>query len=177
MSSAFPSEHWLDRVAKRYTRRQALRSTSAAAAAALTFPLLKSTPARATTGPTACQKGCYWTTHQLYDQEGGRCLVRANGKFDAALLLFPFTFGATFTSIGTQPVGYFMRCIDNAALTMKWQQAQCREPGCGTFNPKGKGGPCDGVQSNCCPCDSIDSGYIPCIYDCNDPDHNCCPSG
>jgi hypothetical protein len=28
--------------------------------------------------------------------------------------------------------------------------------------------------NNCCVCESLETGYICCIYDCNDPDHNCC---
>ncbi len=167
-------QHWLDRLAVRLTRRQSLR---AAVAGALALPLLRrAAPAHAASGD-ACYKGCIWTTHQEYDADGGRCGVIANGKFDAQIVLVPFTLGFSLFPSRGNPVVFFLKCVDNAALKMKQHQQQCRDPGCPGFNPSGKYGPCEGVQDNCCPCGSLDSGYIPCVYPCDDPDHNCCPAG
>jgi hypothetical protein len=170
-----PESHWFDRLAVRVTRRQSLK---AAVGGALALPLLRNaSPARADSSD-ACYKGCVWTTHQEYNAEGGRCLVRANGKFDAQLVLLPFTLGfGFFPHSPGDPFAYFVRCVDNAALTMKQHQDQCRQPGCPGFRPRGTYGPCAGVVDNCCPCNAVDSGYIPCVYPCDDPDHSCCPAG
>jgi hypothetical protein len=170
------SDHWLDRLAVRLTRRQTLK---AAVAASVALPLVRTRAAKADPpGPGACKKGCYWSSHQYYNSEGGRCLVRANGRFDAALVLFPFTLGLSFTTLGTDPVGNFTRCVDNASLSQKQQQLECQQPGCGDFDPRGPYGPCAGLSLayNCCPCGAADQGYIPCVFDCNDPNHDCCPA-
>jgi hypothetical protein len=158
--SATSERHWLDRLAVRLTRRQSLK---AAVGGALALPLLKAaTPARAASGDD-CYKGCMWTTHQEYDADGGRCGVIANGKFDAQIVLLPFTLGFSFfpRSPG-DPFAYFIRCVDNAALKMKQHQAQCRDPGCPGFQPRGKYGPCDGCAADCCPWDAVDQGYYCC---------------
>jgi hypothetical protein len=158
MSATRPADHWLDRLAARHTRRNVLKT---ALAGALTLPLLRSFRAKADS-PTACQKGCFWTSHQVYDIETSPCFVRANGKFDAALVLYPLTFGLTFTSIFTAPAKTFMRCLDNAVLNMKQNQAQCLQPNCPGFNPNGTGGPCETCTATCCTFAGTDSGYYCC---------------
>jgi hypothetical protein len=166
--------HWLDQLAVRLTRRQSLK---AAAGGAVALPFLKhAAPARAASGD-ACYQGCIWTTHNEYDADGGRCGAIANGKFDAQIVLFPFTLGFSLFPSRGNPVTFFLKCVDNAALKMKLHQDQCRAPGCPGFNPRGTYGPCAGVASYCCPCGAVESGYIPCVYPCDDPNHNCCPSG
>ena len=158
MSAAGSPDHWFDRLSARHTRRQALM---AAAAGALALPLLRPVAARAD-DPQACMKGCMWTSHRVYDIETSPCFIRANGKLDAAVTLFPFTFGLTFTSIFTAPAKTFINCVDTAVLHMKQHQAQCQQPGCPGFNPQGKGGPCDTCSGSCCPYQAVDEGYYCC---------------
>jgi hypothetical protein len=90
------------------------------------------------------------------------CFVRANGKFDAAIVLFPLTFGLSFTSIVTAPVKTFLHCVDNATLNMKQNQAQCLQPNCPGFDPTGTGGPCETCAASCCPYAASDTGYYCC---------------
>jgi hypothetical protein len=63
---------------------------------------------------------------------------------------------------------------DKVNLQMKADNHQCLQPGRPGFDPKGPNGPCAGVTTNCCPCGTVLQGYQPCIYDCNDPTHDCC---
>jgi hypothetical protein len=158
LSAAPPADHWLDRLATRHTRRTALKT---ALAGALTLPLLRPFTAKAD-DPHACQQGCAWTSHQVYDMETSPCFVRANGKFDAAIVLAPLTFGLTFTSIFTAPAKTFMHCVDTAALNMKQHQAQCLQPNCPGFNPQGTGGPCETCAATCCPYAAVEEGYYCC---------------
>lgn len=60
MSDAGVPQHWLDRLAVRYTRRQALKA--AIAGTALALPFVRATRAEAD-GPNPCQKGCLYTNH------------------------------------------------------------------------------------------------------------------
>jgi hypothetical protein len=158
MSATGSSDHWLDRLSARHTRRQALK---AAAGAALTLPLLR-VPAAKADAPYACQKGCYWTSHRLYDIETSPCFVLANGRFDAGIVLFPFTFGLSFTHMSKRAVNTFLNCVDSAALQMKNNQANCQLPTCGYFNPQGKGGPCEDCTGSCCTYQAVDEGYYCC---------------
>jgi hypothetical protein len=151
--------HWLDRLAVRLTRRQSLK---VAAAGALALPLLRTpAPARAASGDD-CYKGCIWTTHQEYDADGGVCGVRTNGLFDLQILLYPYTLGFSLFPSRGNPVKFFLRCVDNAALKMKLHQDQCRDPGCPGFQPRGKYGPCFGCAATCCPWSAVEQGYYCC---------------
>jgi hypothetical protein len=156
--AADSAEHWLDRLAVRLNRRQALK---AAAASALALPLLGASAAEAD-DPTACRKGCMVTSHAVFDNETSPCFVRANGKMDAAIILAPLTFGLTISSIISAPVKSFINCVDTATLNMKEHQAQCLEPNCPGFNPKGHLGPCETCTGNCCPDQNTESGYYCC---------------
>jgi hypothetical protein len=140
--------HWLDRLAVRINRRQALK---AAAASALALPLLGASAAEAD-DPTACRKGCMVTSHAVFDNETAPCFVRANGKMDAAIILAPLTFGLTISSIISAPVKSFMNCVDTATL----------EPNCPGFNPTGPLGPCETCKGNCCPDQNTETGYYCC---------------
>ncbi len=151
-------EHWLDRLAVRLNRRQALK---AAAASALALPLLGASAAEAD-DPTACRKGCMVTSHAVFDNETAPCFVRANGKMDAAIILAPLTFGLTISSIISAPIESFMNCVDTATLNMKNHQAQCLEPNCPGFNPTGHLGPCETCKGNCCPDQNTETGYYCC---------------
>ena len=170
------SGHWFDRLSTHVTRRQALRATMAGAA--LTLPLARARTASAEDA-SACRKGCAWTSHQNYDSDNARCALRGD--------LVGFLIGGYGPTVG---LGFFslpvaankglregLRCNDAALLNQKAAQARCLEPFCSGFSPYTQGGPCEGVQDNCCPCAASTNGYIPCVYACNDPSHSCCPSG
>jgi hypothetical protein len=170
------SEHWLDRLAAGVTRRQALRAT--VAGAVLTLPLARPRTAGADDA-SACRKGCVWTSHQNYNSANFRCSYGGAGLSGLIYGYGPAA-GLGFFAI---PLGAYkglregLRCNDAALLDQKASQATCSQPFCPGFSPYAKGGPCDGVQDNCCPCAASPNGYIPCVYACNDPDHSCCPSG
>lgn len=170
------SGHWFDRLATRVTRRQALRAT--VAGAALTLPLARPRTAGAD-DPSACKKGCMWTSHQNFCSDSDRCGARADLVI---FLIYGYgpAAGLGFFSLPLSSYKGFregLQCNDVALLNQKASQASCKEPFCPGFSPYATGGPCDGVQDNCCPCGASDNGYIPCVYACNDPSHSCCPSG
>jgi hypothetical protein len=169
-----PRVHWLDRLAARYTRRQALQA--AAAGAALTaFPLLRAAPALAD-GSNPCQQGCLWTSHQTGVKGAVGCAAKSGG---AGLLTFGLgpLLGLGYLAIPAAAyaeVAVGITCSDANNLQMKANNQACLQPGCSGFDPKGPNGPCAGVTTNCCPCGTVLQGYQPCIFDCNDPTHDCC---
>ena len=73
MSATEP--HFFDRLAMRHTRRHALK-TAAATGAALTFPFLRASPARAD-DPTACRKGCLRVFHDQAPSFSATCTLKA----------------------------------------------------------------------------------------------------
>ncbi len=170
-----PAEsHWFDRLALGQTRRGMLKSAVAGAAG---LTLLRTAPARAA-DPSACKKGCEWTSHQIANDAIPGCLAR--GQL-SALFLFGYgpALGLGFVAPGVatyKGISAELRCQDRALLKQRDMQANCLEPYCPGFNPYGKSGPCEGVQGYCCACASSDDGYIPCVYPCDDPTHNCCPA-
>ena len=178
MSSPSSAEHWLDRLASRHTRRQALKA-AVAGSAALTLPLVRPAAARAG-DPHACQQGCNWTAHQRYKGRLDACTNQALGSYlislgagatygvGIALLAIP---NGLFSAIGRQD-----KCGDQALLEAKATMYDCTQPDCPGFDPSATGGPCDTCTANCCPCSIVQSGYICCIYLCDDPNHKCCPS-
>jgi hypothetical protein len=167
--------HWLDRFAVRLTRRQALTRAVAGAAA---LQLLRPVAAEAASA-TDCQKGCNWTSHQVADSASSKCLALTEAKivvgYSVAPLLGASFLGGLYGGV-YRPFSYLDRCMDNVYFMQKDNQARCDNPYCPGFNPRGKSGPCEGVVGYCCPCGTSDNGYIPCVYDCNDPNHDCCPS-
>ena len=177
--SGSQERHWLDRLAVGLTRRQALRGAVAGAAGAAAAPLLTPSPAAADAS-TACQRGCNWTSHQVADAASAKCLALTEAKIVVGYSVAPLL-GISFIggiSAGVyRPFSYLDRCMDKVYFDQKDNQARCDNPYCPGFNPRGKYGPCEGVTTFCCPCGSVDSGYIPCVYDCNDPNHDCCPAG
>ena len=144
------------------------------------MPLLTPNSAAADAS-TACQKGCNWTSHQVADSASLKCQAPPRyrrlwlGYSVAPLLGISFLGG--FDDAGMyRPFSYLDRCMDRVNFDQKDNQARCDNPDCPGFNPRGKHGPCEGVVSYCCPCGQA-RRYIPCVYDCNDPNHDCCPAG
>jgi hypothetical protein len=169
--------HWLDRLALRLTRRQALKA-AAAGAAVSAFPLLRAAPALAD-DPHACQQGCLWTSHQTVESGRSGCALKSSGLglfvigYGPLLGAGLFGGGAAGTYVGLASV---QNCLDGLFAQAKADNHDCLQPNCPGFDPKQENGPCEGVTDNCCPCASVVSGYIPCIYPCGDPNHNCCPT-
>jgi hypothetical protein len=169
------SSHWLDRLAQRYTRRQALKA-AAAGAALSALPLVRSAPALAD-DPHACRQGCLWTSHQTaisqYDTcWGGSALANLLVVGYAPMLGLGFLQGG---ALGLSLETHLLDgCADRAAATEKAFNTDCMQPGCPDFDPKGANGPCEGVTTNCCPCTNVIQGYQPCVYPCDDPTHDCC---
>jgi hypothetical protein len=170
--------HWLDRLAVRVTRRQALKSAAAGVALA-SVPLFRSAPVAAAADPHACRQGCLWTARQTADHGLVRCAVNAE---TAGLLVIGYAapIGLGLFGVGAAAISVARRvqipCNDRVFAVEKAANADCLQPNCPGFDPKGENGPCEGVQDNCCPCAGVIQGYIPCVYDCDDPDHSCCPT-
>jgi hypothetical protein len=167
--------HWLDRLAERYTRRQALKA-AAAGAALSTLPLLRAAPALAA-DPNACRQGCLWTSHQTASSAYGSCNF---GGSVADLLIVGYAPAAGFGLFQAAAAGLYEKatltiaCGDKVAANQKASDHSCLQPGCPDFNPKGPNGPCEGVHDYCCPCNTVIQGYQPCTYPCDDPTHDCC---
>ena len=148
------------------TRRQIMRA--ALAGAALTLPLARGvTPARAA-GPHDCQKGCRYTAGRRFNSQWSTCSAQGI----SSVVLLPFTpVSSALKSLGAG------LCADRTMLRLKASLYDCSRPGCPGFDPKGPDGPCDGCRDKCCTCQASPNGYICCIFDCGDPDHQCCPGG
>jgi hypothetical protein len=162
------SEHWFDRLSTRLTRRQAVKG-ALFGAAVLAAPISGARTARADDPGSSqkCFKGCTWMASQLYDSTYAAC----RSQNPEAWSVGPYGGGG--------PVAKAIRqgCADKALLVYKAAWYDCLQPGCSGFDPKQKGGPCDGCQSNCCTCQASDNGFICCIFTCDDTMHSCCPGG
>jgi hypothetical protein len=166
--------HWLDRLATRYTRRQALKA-AAAGAALSTLPLLRTAPALAD-DPDACRQGCLWTAHQTASSGYNHCTFGSHG---AGLLIIGYgpalglgLFAAPLA--GGTAAWLDNSCKDRVAANQKADNAACLQPGCPDFNPKAPNGPCADTHEYCCPCTTVVQGYQPCAFPCDDPSHDCC---
>jgi hypothetical protein len=171
------SGHWLDRLAVRATTRRDTLKAAAAGTAILSLPgLLR--PARAAAA-SGCTKGCTYQARKNYYKKSRDCGYTygnsANSKLIATINwpgLAVFTLPSAFLDIA---LGY--QCKDQAVLHFKASAYDCQQPGCGTFDPYGPGGPCEGclaVGVFCCECQTVAEGYMCCVYACNDKDHSCC---
>jgi hypothetical protein len=163
----------------RSTRRQALRAALGAAALTLPFAWAKAPKARAAAGPTDCQKGCRWTAGRDFQARNQNCGVQAAvNELNALVTLFmpiPISLNAAaFKSISAG--GGLAQCYDHNLMVNKAALYDCSQPFCPGFDPKKEGGPCDGCRDNCCPCQASENGFICCIFACDDPEHNCCPT-
>jgi hypothetical protein len=165
------SQHWFDRLAVRHTRRQAL-GTSLAAAAALTVPLLRPRAARAS-GPFDCGKGCQWTANRRFAAALQKCggLAATGGG-----LLERWGWVPVLPIVAAQYATAAAHCLDNAVIDSKAASWLCHQPGCPGFDPNAPDAPCAACKGNpCCTCAASTNGYICCAYPCDDPGHDCCP--
>jgi hypothetical protein len=165
------TEHWLDRLAIRYTRRQALKA-GALGGAALTLPLIRVPTARAT-GTDACYKGCNWTAHHNSSNSYSACVAGATGsavvRTAYVLISIPLFVG----SFGQQ-VRETNRCADMSIMQLKAGQYDCLQPTCNGFDPKTHGGPCSSCGgAYCCPNSSVDEGYSCCSECCSKTGQGC----
>ena len=180
MSEPVASEHWLDRLAVRVTRRTALK-VGLAAAAAISLPSLRPSGARADITTYPCFDGCRAFEHQEFGRARYRCVEARNfssGYDDGYTLpavLEPFNIISALTQALLEDRLY-QRCLDTAITNAKVAAFDCYAPGCSGFDPRQPNGPCDTCGENCCVCPGIPNGYICCFYACGDPDHNCCGS-
>ena len=170
---ARPREHWLDRLAARYTRRQALKA-AAVGAVVSAVPLMRVAPALADDSH-ACRQGCLWTAHQTASSGYSHCNF---GSALAGLLILGYVAPVGFAFFGPDALGtdavLGTQCTDKVAANQKADNSNCLQPGCPDFNPKGSSGPCEGTHDYCCPCNTVIQGYQPCVFPCDDPTHDCC---
>jgi hypothetical protein len=153
-------------LARPRTRRQVMRA--ALAGAALTLPLARGVnPARAA-GPHDCQKGCLYTADRRVVAQTNAC----SDSWNVAWLLFLIRPVDSAFKLRAAS-----RCWDRALLRHKASSFDCGQAGCPGFDPSGPDGPCDGCRDHCCTCQASPNGYICCVFDCDDPDHQCCPGG
>jgi hypothetical protein len=162
MSATEP--HFFDRLAMRHTRRHALKTAATTAAAALTFPLLRASSARAD-DPTACRKGCLRVFHDQAPSFSGTCTLKAE-----VAAFFWLGYGpALGLGFFSAPVaGYksgvrLNKCTDRVMAQWKADNYDCLQPGCPGFDPHMKGGPCEFCGAQCCPDQSVDEGYSCCL--------------
>jgi hypothetical protein len=161
------SEHWLDRLASPHTRRQSLKA--AVAGVALGLPLQRTATASAdnpnASSPTACRRGCFYTSHRMTGKELGRCeQAITSAKVNTFVTLF----------FGNIPAGIanvtFLRsndgCGDRALITKKARDWDCLQPNCPGFDPNGEFGPCEPCNAVagclCCPSATSFTGYDSC---------------
>ena len=161
--SALPERNWIDRIAVRLSRRQALKGAIAGAA---TMSLLRPLTARAE-DPHACLKGCLWTSHQAANSAALHCI--AGGEATAFLYLgYGPAIGLGFFAAplaGYEAGKDLDRCTGRVNLTEKKQQSQCRQPGCPGFDPSRAGGPCENraaANGTCCVFPNTETGYFCC---------------
>ncbi len=161
------TEHWFDRFSTRLSRRQVVKG-ALFGTAALAVRMPGAPPARADAPSSQkCFKGCVWTAQQHYDSRRNAC---RQGDYGVPVY-------GDGGPIGRALAAARQKCFDDALLQYKADWYDCNQPSCGGFDPKQKGGPCDGCSNNCCTCQASDNGYICCVFTCDDPNHNCCPGG
>ncbi len=168
-----PPETWFDRLSAPHTRRQSLRATAAAAAAAVGLPLAGRLPEAEAATPTDCRKGCVWTVNQRFTtrQRVFQGFYAANAY--AAQKAFGPVLGYIVSSFWG---GKFEADADLTWRLQRKEMQTCFQPYCPGFDPHAPGGPCDGCDPPlfCNPCELVESGYICCIYEPSDCHGDCC---
>jgi hypothetical protein len=163
MSMQPGSEHWLDRLAARYTRRQALKG-GAIAAAALTLPGVRVAEAAADPDPTACREGCQAFTH-----------IKAFGALTACASQWStdiYLAGTVLYESMARAMWYeandtLQRCMDSALIDQAFSQVECFMPNCPDYDPHQPGGPCENCTSFCCVDATAPLGYTCCAVCCS----------
>jgi hypothetical protein len=178
--SANPGSHWFDRLTVTLTRREALKG--AVGLAGVAFGVSAARPQAAVAfDPNACETGCYWTAHQTYQAASDGCAstekISGYGGLPTLLLLGPI-------GLAIAPVVSFARyeaagvCYERALTQQKADYFDCQTTGCGGFNPKQKGGPCETCTATCCADPTVISGYSCCALGCAcGSDTGACHSG
>jgi hypothetical protein len=186
MSEPVASEHWLDRLAVRISRRTALKA-GLAAAASISLPSVRPSPAAAAGEGYVSVEPCFYGCRSFEHQEFGRARAKCSNYnplsvggqgdvgFTLSLLALPLNIVSDFTQILIED-DLYSHCLDKAIAAAKIAALDCYGPNCSNFDPKQPNGPCDTCSQNCCVCPGIPNGYICCFYACGDPDHNCCGS-
>ena len=129
MSEPVASEHWLDRLAVRVTRRTALKA-GLAAAAAITVPSLHPSGAHADITTYPCFDGCRAFEHQEFGRARYRCVEARNfssGYDDGYTLpavLEPFNIISALTQALLEDRLY-QRCLDTAITNAKVAAFDC----------------------------------------------------
>lgn len=150
--------HWLDRLAVAHTRRQTFKATLAAAA--LTFPLVRTSRARA--AEDGCTKGCIYAAQREHAADLNQCNSRpiVTSLYATFLTGFAAVGGLIFNEAS------ILLCADTAHQRTRLRHEQCGRAGCPGFDPAGEYGPCRNCASIkgclCCPDSSSQTGYSYC---------------
>ena len=166
-------DHWLDRLAVRRTRREAVRG--ALAAAALTLPLGSSRALAANpngSGPHDCQTGCLFMAHVEANNTMAGCRDAAGFAGGAGL---SFTLLPLLSALVSSALISDAACQSAALRSQKAKSWDCLQPNCPGFDPNAAGGPCESclqAGGKCCPYAGSPTGYGCCA---NDP-NICCDS-
>jgi hypothetical protein len=180
-------EHRFDRLARRLARRQTRGQVlKSAAVAALALPFARAgsagaaRPGRSTDscrlsligGPTACRKGCNYTSHIQYESHMRGCNVLAGSTLVSALAgVFA---GPAVLLQGPTHVLNQIRCQNAALENQQAMQSRCLQPDCPGFDPCASGGPCDSCTAYCSPCANRPDGYNCCSQPPKDGKSPCC---
>jgi hypothetical protein len=180
MTDVGRSEHWLDRLAARRTRRQLMKAGLVGAAATV-LPVGPFRPAPAAAenfviGVPPCFTGCKAFTHNTFKAAKTTCQEKY--EYQGVPLVFDVLLGGLFRGAISESRSRAarQRCLDTAMLNQKAQQFDCSQANCSGFDPRQKGGPCETCSANCCTCPVTPEGYICCFFECEDSNHNCCGS-
>jgi hypothetical protein len=171
-------EPLLDRLARRLTRREAIRAGAiTAAAATLPVSLWRAAPASALPDNSACLKGCQWFAVQTCSNNLQQCADQFNNNYDRLLLglgASSLSFGLLAIAGGDVVVQFLDRqvkaCEDQAMLQAKADMWNCiSKDACNGFNPNQKGGPCatcTAALGSCCSDPLVAQGYSCCSMGC-----------
>ncbi len=160
-----PGEHWLDRLAVGYTRRQVL-ARGALVGAGMALPFLRARGARAALAdtPTSCQKGCLYTSHRQAADAVAGCRQLAVGVAFTSLAYFPLIgIAGGLPGVFANELNSYRSCADRSLLNAKARNWDCLQPNCPGFDPKAAGGPCDTCDANCCADPNVEDGYSCCL--------------
>jgi hypothetical protein len=172
------AEPWLDRLARRLTRREALRAGAlTAAAATVPVSLWRAAPGLADGLPdnSACYKGCNWFVHQEANIALQQCGQRHASSYDtlryggAAIIASTGLLSlAPLRAVANYIDAQEKTCEDQALLNGKAAVFECiTQPNCDDFDPMQPGGPCDtctAAAGSCCPDSLVAQGYSCCTH-------------